>query len=417
MALQTLYNLINHPLTWDDVNEVLKLADDNFTFVASATTTGDLSAISQDIIPDGIQNWDIGSADKPWDNLFVNNINVGSIDADLVGSVFSDGSTMLVDGTNGVIPGTLTGQWNSPGNTFNVFGEGVSVATGNSSLAVDDDGLGLLNNKDGVLTFSLKDGGMIFNGNGNVGYTANQFAVTVTNDINAVAGGDVTINTSNDLTLLGTNITLTGNVDIQSLSGNLTGTMVGEISGNLTGSVWSDDSTGLLIDGTEGTINTHKLSQVSATDGQALVWSDSNERWEPGTVSGAGVSLGSRTTKSATTGSIANGATGNTNVLDAFKGYALLKIETNAAAWVRVYVSEAARTADASRLESEDPSPDSGVIAEVITTGAETVLISPGVFGFNNENPVTNTIPLAVTNKTGGTTTITVTLTMIQLEA
>ena len=93
-----------------------------------------------------------------------------------------------------------------------------------------------------------------------------------------------------------------------------------------------------------------------------------------------------------------------------------MKIETDAAAWVRLYVSSNARTADASRTETTDPSPDAGVIAEVITTGAQTVLISPGAFGYSNETPPTTNIPCAVTNKSGSTTAITVTLTAVQLE-
>jgi hypothetical protein len=92
-------------------------------------------------------------------------------------------------------------------------------------------------------------------------------------------------------------------------------------------------------------------------------------------------------------------------------------VQTSAAAWVRIYISEAARVADASRTEGIDPAPGAGIIAEVITTGAETVLITPGAIGFNNESPVTDNIPVRVTNKSGGAASITVTLTAIQLEA
>ena len=94
-----------------------------------------------------------------------------------------------------------------------------------------------------------------------------------------------------------------------------------------------------------------------------------------------------------------------------------MKIQTSAAAWVRIYTSDAARTADSSRDELTDPNPGSGVIAEVITTGAETVVMSPAVFGFNNENSPTTNIPISVTNKSGGSAAITVTLTLIQLES
>ena len=94
----------------------------------------------------------------------------------------------------------------------------------------------------------------------------------------------------------------------------------------------------------------------------------------------------------------------------------LYKIQTSAAAWVRIYTDAASRSADSARAEGTDPTPGSGVIAEVITTGAQTILISPGAIGFNNESSPTTAIELAVTNKSGGTTTITVTLTAVKLE-
>jgi len=124
----------------------------------------------------------------------------------------------------------------------------------------------------------------------------------------------------------------------------------------------------------------------------------------------------SRTPVQATTTSLANNATGNLTITG-YKGYALYKIQTSAAAWIRIYTDSASRTADSSRDQTTDPSPGSGVIAEVITTGAETILISPGTIGFSNESTPSTDIQLAVTNKSGGTTTITVTLTVLQLEA
>lgn len=122
-----------------------------------------------------------------------------------------------------------------------------------------------------------------------------------------------------------------------------------------------------------------------------------------------------RTTVTGSSGSIANGATANISVTG-FKGYLLYKIQTTAAAWVRLYTDAASRTADASRAQGVDPSPNAGVIAEVITTGAQTVIFSPAAAGFNNESPVTTAVPVAVTNNSGGTTSIDVTLTLLQTE-
>jgi hypothetical protein len=128
-----------------------------------------------------------------------------------------------------------------------------------------------------------------------------------------------------------------------------------------------------------------------------------------------GSGLTSRSIASGTTSSIANGATGNLTI-QGFKGYVLYKIETSAAAWVRLYTSSAARTADGARTEGVDPAPGAGVIAEVITTGPDTVLISPGTIGFNDEAEPTTNIELAVTNKSGSSAEITVSLTIVKIE-
>ena len=117
---------------------------------------------------------------------------------------------------------------------------------------------------------------------------------------------------------------------------------------------------------------------------------------------------------SGTTSSLADDASAELNITG-YKAYSLFKITTDAEAWVRVYVDDASRDADTTRSEGQDPSPGSGVIAEVRTSGAESILISPGIMGFNNDNPRTDNIYLAVTNRSGAATTITVTLTALQI--
>jgi hypothetical protein len=95
----------------------------------------------------------------------------------------------------------------------------------------------------------------------------------------------------------------------------------------------------------------------------------------------------------------------------------LYKVATNYPAWVRIYSDSTSRTSDASRLEGNDPTPGSGVIAEVITTASSlTQLITPGVIGFNNDTVTTSTIYLAVTNKDVTNREVTVTLSLLQLE-
>jgi len=117
---------------------------------------------------------------------------------------------------------------------------------------------------------------------------------------------------------------------------------------------------------------------------------------------------------SGTTASLAADQSTELNITG-YKAYSLFKVTTDAEAWVRVYVDDASRDVDTTRSEGEDPSPGGGVIAEVRTSGAESILITPGIMGFNNDSPRTDTIYLAVTNRSGSATTITVTLTALQI--
>ena len=130
---------------------------------------------------------------------------------------------------------------------------------------------------------------------------------------------------------------------------------------------------------------------------------------------GGGGSLPSRTVTTAVTSTIANGASENITVTG-FKGYIIYKLQTSAAAWVRAYTSIAERTADQSRTITTDPTPGSGVVAEIITTGAQTVNMAPATIGFSNENTPDVNIPIRVTNRSGFPAAITVTMTLIQIE-
>ena len=80
-------------------------------------------------------------------------------------------------------------------------------------------------------------------------------------------------------------------------------------------------------------------------------------------------------------------------------------------------MSDAARTADASRNETTDPLPGAGVIAEVITSDGAIQNITPGTLGWNDEATPTTDAYLKVVNKSGSTQAITVTLHFVALEA
>ena len=135
------------------------------------------------------------------------------------------------------------------------------------------------------------------------------------------------------------------------------------------------------------------------------------------TITGATNGLQARKTTTVTTASIANAASQDINFIGVGKSYGLLKIQVDKAAWVILYTSQAARTADSARLETTDPLPGSGVIAEILSTGAVVQGITPGTIGWNDEATPTTDVYAKVTNKSGSTGTVAVTLTTVQLEA
>ena len=119
--------------------------------------------------------------------------------------------------------------------------------------------------------------------------------------------------------------------------------------------------------------------------------------------------------KFATSASIASGDDGDLTITG-YRGYVLYKIKTSVASWVRIYCDEVSRTNDANRSEGNDPSPGSGVIAEVLTTSADQeVLITPGVMGFNNDSSPSTNIYLAINNRSGSAAAVTVTLTVLKI--
>lgn len=131
-----------------------------------------------------------------------------------------------------------------------------------------------------------------------------------------------------------------------------------------------------------------------------------------GSVTWTSAGLQSRTTAQVTN-SLANEAIANSSITTP-KTYGLMKITTSHAAWVTLYSDTASRTADASRAINADPLPGSGVLAEVITTGSQTQLITPGAICFNSAG--TGTTYAKIVNKSGTTSNVTVTLTYVTLE-
>ncbi len=124
----------------------------------------------------------------------------------------------------------------------------------------------------------------------------------------------------------------------------------------------------------------------------------------------------SRGVVSGTTGSLAQNAIGNITITG-HKSYVLMNVGLSTAGWFRLYTDSASRTADASRSVGEDPTPGSGVIAEVVTTGLSTsIKISPFVPGGNMDSTPSTNMYVAIKNLSSTSQAITANLTILKLE-
>jgi len=88
----------------------------------------------------------------------------------------------------------------------------------------------------------------------------------------------------------------------------------------------------------------------------------------------------------------------------------LVSITSSTDAWVTVYATAASRTADASRLFTEDPEPGSGVLAEMYLSTGSTVLATPGTQYFNGEAVPVSALYVAARNQSGTAMTTSITV-------
>ena len=119
---------------------------------------------------------------------------------------------------------------------------------------------------------------------------------------------------------------------------------------------------------------------------------------------------------SGTTGSLAPNAIGNITITG-HKSYLLMNVGLSTAGWFRLYTDSTSRTNDASRSLGLDPTPGSGVIAEVVTTGLSTSIeVSPFVPGGNMDSSPSTNMYVAIKNTSTTTQAITANLTILKLE-
>jgi len=173
---------------------------------------------------------------------------------------------------------------------------------------------------------------------------------------------------------------------------------------------WENWTPNYLTTETDPVFTASPVGSVTTT--QVTNW-DTAYGWGNHNSGGYLTALPSRTTSQITASALVDGGAANLSITTP-KTYALLSIETSHAAWVTLYSDTASRTADASRAETTDPTPGSGVLSEVITTAARTQLITPGTICFNSA--ATGTTYVKIVNKSGSTANVQVTLTYVKLE-
>lgn len=198
----------------------------------------------------------------------------------------------------------------------------------------------------------------------------------------------------------------TGNVQGQYLIGNgrfLTGIDTGGGSSNVAVTVSGNAQPNITSVG-----RLTALSVTGTVTAGAFVGDGSNLTGIAGTAS-------TRQSVTVSTGTVAPGAAVNVTAVG-YRGYALYSIQTSSAAWVTVYSSVSARSSDATRPQTSDPVPGSGVVAEVVTVSAGTQLFTPAVIGFSSESIPTNDIQLKVVNNSAGAANVVVTLTLVKME-
>ena len=378
--------------TFDDITINGKIYDGDGNF---GTTGQVLSSDGVDTKWINASSANVGSASAVGTNLDATNANQF---ISFVGST-SGNNPIRVDGdlTYNPSTNTMSGINYSGTSTFNnIDVNGTATA---ATLEVEGqlrDGDGNFGSAGQVLSSDGTDTKWITTNNTTYTYDS----VASGSDVNLrLIGSDGT--TDNVLLTAGSNITVssvsTSGFTLSATDTNTTYTYSAAASGN---------NVNLRLQGSDGTSD-----DVLLTAGTDITFSNVNSSGL--TINAQG--LKNRTTASASTSSIANDVAANVS-LTIPSVSTLLKLQTSAAAWVTLYYNAASRTADATRSIYADPVAGLGVLAEVVTTGAETIGMSPAPILWNNDSTPADTIYAKVVNRSGSTQAITVTATYLQNE-
>jgi len=345
--------------------------------------------------------------------------------------------------------GTLTANWNAQIANKVLAGPtsgADSVPTFRSLVAADipslsyvpSVGAATITDTAGGTSYTLKIAGI--NGNGSVfGIGTGSDIYGVANDAlnHSISGYVPYVLSANTITFKAGAIPATalsiasnGSVAIGSLAGLLKGT-AGVVSAATSGTDYAPGTSALATGIVKSTTTTGALTIAAGADINTTFGSQTQNYVYAAPSSGAGSpsfrlltvtdmpisGLQSRSTTSATTGSLAYQASATVTIPVA-KGYTLYSIQSSVGSWVTIYTNSTAMTNDSSRSITTDPTPGSGIVAESVTTGASTTVssFSPAVIGYNFDSPVTTNLYMKIYNNSGSTSTVTITLTYLKLE-
>ena len=293
------------------------------------------------------------------------------------------------------------------------FGTNINVSFASGIATVTGNGLATYANISGIATYATNAGFAT------AATTATYASSAGISTISGTAGYATTAGISSAVSAT-ININTTGIITASSFSGSGSG-LTNLPAGQLTGTLPAIDGSALLNVNATGSgvvvlddnVNVGSARTLNFGSGLDVTYSATGIA----TITSSGGSLQSRTVVTGVTTSIVNNGIGNTNITG-FKSYTLMKVGLSTAAWLRLYTDSTSRANDVFRSVGEDPTPGSGVIAEVVTTGISTTqIITPFVMGGNLDEPADTTIYAAITNLSGSTQAITANLTILQLEA
>jgi hypothetical protein len=320
---------------------------------------------------------------------------------------FPSTAGQAVDGTFTYVVAGITYSWN--GESWTAAGSGATATDRTVFSATNASASG-----GGSLAYNFNDGVFTFTPPDLSSYLTSTGVLNTHTDVNhgTPTDGDVLAWNQSNLKWENTAAGTGGGLDADKLDGqegsyylNSTNQNAGTLpAARLSGSY------SISIDGSAGSLaslsDVGNVVETTLTTGQVLSYNGSN--W----VNADAPSV--RQTISYTATGIQDNVATNISITTP-KTYALLKMETSHAVWATLYADTTSRTNDSARSETTDPVPGSGVLAEIVTTGATTQLISPGTVCFNSGGA--NTTYAKIVNKSGSQVNLQITLTLVPLES